>query len=224
MYMKIISISLLLIFILSSCGVNNSNNSKNLTEKNDKSTIEKTTEKNTETTTETTTEISTTSPSIPETSKKQKFTEILNSYTTEFDNNKTNRVYNIKKASKILSGTIVESGEEFSFNSVVGATGEKEGYKKAITYVNGKEEENYGGGVCQISTTLLNALYPLDIEVTEQHHHSLPVPYVEEGKDASVSYGSIDFKFINNNSYPIQINATVGEGKITVDIFKVEYK
>lgn len=216
MYMKIISISILLIFILSACGTNNSNNSEILTKINNERQIEKNTDINTENTS--ISEISS------ETIETQKFTELLNSHTTEFDNNKTNRIYNIKKASNILSGTLVQPNEEFSFNSTVGATGEEQGYKKAITYVNGKEEENYGGGVCQISTTLLNALYPLDIKITEQHHHSLPVPYAEEGKDASVSYGSIDFKFINNNPYPIQINVTVGEGKITVDIFKVEYK
>ena len=224
MYKKLFPVFfyLLPIFILSSCGRNNSSFAKN----NNRMYEQETTIQNTDNLNTASSE-PTPPSSVFETSTykpKEKVTQIVSSFTTNFDASKTNRVYNIKKASKIISGTIVEEGETFSFNDVVGATGEEQGYKKAITYVNGEEKENFGGGICQISSTILNALYPLKIDILEQHHHSLPVPYVEAGKDASVSYGSLDFKFINNNPYPIQINVTVNTGKITVDIFKVEYK
>lgn len=166
----------------------------------------------------------TTETTQTQTEAKQKVVEFLNSYTTNFDSSKTNRISNIKLASKQINGIIIEPNEIFSFNETVGPMGEKEGYKKAVTYVNGQEKENFGGGVCQVSTTIFNAVNQLGVKVVERHNHSHEVPYAENGNDAAVSYGGADFKFKNINDYSLQLNIDVKEKTITVSVSKVEYK
>lgn len=156
-------------------------------------------------------------------SKKKKL-EFINSYTTNFDNSKDNRVFNIKLASEKINESIVEAGEIFSFNETVGAMGAEQGFKKAVTFSQGKEIEGYGGGICQISTTILNAVKSLNVEILEQHHHSHEVPYAKKGEDAAIVYGSQDFKFKNLNSYPLQINIKVKKSTLTVSISKVIYE
>lgn len=161
---------------------------------------------------------------INDKSSKKKKLEFINSYTTNFDNSKDNRVFNIKLASEKINGIIVEAGEVFSFNEIVGAMGAEQGFKKAVTFSQGKEVEGYGGGICQISTTILNAVKSLDVEIVEQHHHSHEVPYAKKGEDAAIVYGSEDFKFKNLNSYPLQINIKVKKSTLTVSISKVIYE
>lgn len=166
----------------------------------------------------------TTEAKQPETEATQKVVEFLNSYTTNFDSSKTNRISNIKLASKQINDIIIGPNEIFSFNETVGPMGEKEGYKKAVTYVNGQEKENFGGGVCQVSTTIFNAVNQLGVKIVERHNHSHEVPYAENGNDAAVSYGGADFKFKNTNPYSLQLNIDVKEKTITVSVSKVEYK
>lgn len=163
------------------------------------------------------------SQSSKKSSKKKKL-EFINSYTTNFDNSKDNRVFNIKLASEKINGSIIEAGEIFSFNETVGAMGAEQGFKKAVTFAQGKEVEDYGGGICQISTTILNAIKSLNVEIVEQHHHSHEVPYAKKGEDAAIAYGSEDFKFKNLNSYPLQINIKVKKSTLTVSISKVVYE
>lgn len=186
--------------------------------------------KNTETTKESTKESTTVQTtkaietSDTQTKSKKKNLEFINSYTTNFDSSKNDRIYNIKLASKKINGIIIESGEIFSFNNIVGAMGAKQGFKKAVTFVQGKEVEDYGGGICQVSTTIFNAVKSLGVEILEQHHHSHEVPYVKKGEDAAISYGSEDFKFKNLNSYPLQINIKVKKSSLSVSVSKVNYE
>ena len=107
---------------------------------------------------------------------------------------------NIKLACKTINGVIVNSGEVFSFWDNLGCTTKENGYKKAKTFTSdGKVTQSYGGGVCQISTTIYNAVLKVKgLDVKERHEHSREVTYIEDGKDAAVSYGSADFKFKNN--------------------------
>lgn len=190
-----------------------------------KSKTEATTEKKVveETSTEQT-QATTQKETVKETEKKvKKKLVFLNSYTTNFDSSKKDRISNIKLASKKLNGTIVKPDEIFSFNQSVGAMGVEQGYKKAVTYVNGKEVENYGGGICQVSTTIYNAVESMGVKIVERHNHSHEVPYAQNGNDAAIAYGSEDFKFKNLNSYPLQLNIKVKKSTITVSVSKVEY-
>jgi len=149
--------------------------------------------------------------------------EQLATFTTEFDLNDEGRTNNIEKAAESINETILQPGEIFSFNETVGPTIEKHGYMEAIIFVDGEKERGFGGGVCQVSSTLYNAVLEIDLEVTERHPHSRPVFYVEEGKDAATSYGSVDLKFKNTLEFAIKIKAHVvtGEiGKITTEIVR----
>ena len=111
----------------------------------------------------------------------------------------------------------------FLFAKHFGPAKPEEGYKKADTFdSNGDIIQEYGGGKCQVSSTLYNAVKILSgIEIIERHEHSSSVPYVEEGQDAAVAYGSVDFKFKNNNNYSIKILASATEDEITIKIVKI---
>ena len=99
----------------------------------------------------------------------------------------------------------------------------EEGYQKADTFDNdGDIMQEYGGGKCQVSSTLFNAVRNIPgIEIVERHEHSSNVPYVAEGDDAAVSYGSVDFKFKNNNTYAIKILAEASEDEVLIKIIKI---
>ncbi len=204
----------------------NLNNSQTKKLKTTETTTQKqTTQSTTETKKiETTTTQTTKAEQSSSQTKTNKKLEFINSYTTNFDNSKTDRIFNIKLASKKINGTIIGTGETFSFNDTVGAMGAEQGFKKAITFVNGKEVQDYGGGICQVSTTIFNAVKSLGVEILEQHHHSHEVPYAKKGEDASISYGNEDFRFKNTNSYPLQINIKVKKNSLTVSISKVNYE
>lgn len=144
---------------------------------------------------------------------------LLSSYTTKFDPSLKNRTYNIKVAANALDGLLVVPGEEVSFNQVVGPRSSEAGYKEAGVIINNELVEDLGGGVCQVSTTLYNAVLLADLEVVERKNHSLPVSYVPIGRDATVVYGKVDFKFQNNSGRCLYIKTDVGDGRLTVKIF-----
>lgn len=142
----------------------------------------------------------------------------LGSHLSEFDVKSEGRANNIKVASQSINGAVIEPGETFSYNETVGPTTKKNGYKLGKIFVRGKKSEGYGGGVCQVSSTLYNAAEKAGMEIVERHHHSLPVNYVEKGKDAATSYGVIDFKFANTKEYPVMIQSNVNENQLVVEI------
>ena len=143
----------------------------------------------------------------------------LSSYTTKIYDTDKNRIYNIKLACKQLNGHKVLVGEEFSFNNKLGNMGEAEGYKKSIGFdSNGNKIKMYGGGICQISSTLYNAVLIANLKVTERHAHSRRVYYVPKNKDATVYAGGPDFKFINNSDSDIIINASTDGYTVTVTL------
>jgi len=137
---------------------------------------------------------------------------------TTFDAKEKNRGINITRASKSINGAVVQPGETFSFNDTVGPTIKRRGYEKSIIFVDGKKSEGEGGGVCQVSSTLHNAALGAGMTIVERHDHSLPVNYVEAGKEAATSYGVIDYKFKNEKSHPVRINSSVKDGTIRVSI------
>ena len=151
--------------------------------------------------------------------------EEISSFSTKLlkDYSDKDRDSNIKLACSTLDGTIVNSKETFSFWDTIGNPTEDKGYKEAKAFdSDGDIIEAYGGGLCQISTTLYNAVLDLDdFEIVERHPHSNDVPYIKEGKDAAVSYSSSDLKFRNNSDYDIEIEAEVENNKINIRILKI---
>jgi vancomycin resistance protein YoaR len=144
--------------------------------------------------------------------------ELLGTFSTKFAAWRKNRSSNIKKASDKINSVVVKPGEVFSYNKTVGPTSRKNGYKLATIFIKGEKYEGYGGGVCQVSSTLYNAAANAGLEIIERHDHSRPVPYVEKGKEAATSYGGIDFKFKNNKPFPIKILSEVEDGTVSVTI------
>ncbi len=121
----------------------------------------------------------------------------LGSFSTKFNPKQKGRSSNIKRASDSINSVVVNPGETFSYNETIGPTSRKNGYKLGTIFVKGEMFEGYGGGVCQVSSTLYNAAANAGMTIVERHDHSRPVPYVEKGKDAATSYGGVDFKFKN---------------------------
>lgn len=142
---------------------------------------------------------------------------------TSFSGNaSSDRVHNLKMGAEKINGVMIKPGREFSFDDVVGQRSEKNGWKKAATIVGGSMfEDDFGGGICQISTTLYNAVLNADLEVLDRRKHSIPSSYVDYGLDATVSWGSQDFVFRNNTDYPIFIFASCStdDQKVYVSIY-----
>lgn len=112
---------------------------------------------------------------------------------------------NIDIASSTISGTVLQPGEVFSQNETAGPYTEEKGYKEGEGYVGGEIVLDFGGGVCNVATTLYNTSIVSDLEIVERYNHSMPVPYVPYGQDAAVAYGYKDFKFKNNTDNPMLI-------------------
>lgn len=131
-----------------------------------------------------------------------------------------NRVSNVALALKQFNGMVVWPGEEVSFNDTTGERSEENGYKKAAVIAQDKGlEDDLGGGVCQSSTTLYNAMLKAGLQITERHRHSFPSSYVRTGFDAMVNYPSADFKFVNNSDGPIFIATSVYNGVAAVTVY-----
>lgn len=146
---------------------------------------------------------------------------ILGTYTTVFGQWDKNRTNNIMLSASKIDGTILKSGQVFSFNDVVGQRTEDKGYLESTIFVYDEKVKGIGGGVCQVSTTLYNTALYANMDIVERHTHKREVYYVPEGRDATVSYGTLDFKFMNNKPYDVMIRAyTVGD-KLTVEIVQI---
>lgn len=144
--------------------------------------------------------------------KDKLFRDIISTWKTSFKSDSDiakNRSQNIKIAASKINGTILLPGEVFSFNKVVGERTREAGYKDAYIFVNGKVIPDIGGGICQVSTTLYNAILPLGFDIIERRNHTYTVDYSALGMDATVVYGQIDFKFRNSGSWPIKILSSV---------------
>ena len=144
----------------------------------------------------------------------------LVTFTTETtDNDKRNT--NVRLAAEALNGTIVQPGEEFSFNSVVGQRTAEKGYQEAAAYNSGAVVQELGGGVCQISRTFVRVVFQSGMEVTFRRSHTFEPNYVTPGQDAAISWEQPDFRFVNTSDKPIGILASYADRKATVSIFGV---
>lgn len=130
----------------------------------------------------------------------------LSSFSTPLTSGVANRITNIKITSGKINNYVLKKGETFSFNEIVGPCTAEEGYKEAEIYVNKQIKYALGGGNCQVSTTLYNAVLAVPrIDVIERHEHGRNVDYIADGKDATVSYNTLDLKFTNNSKNDIKI-------------------
>ena len=143
----------------------------------------------------------------------------ISAYSTKFDASQAGRTYNIKVAAAALNGQLIAPGEEFSFNRVVGPRSSEAGYKNANVIINNELVPGLGGGVCQVSSTLYNAVLLANLKVTDRSNHSLPIGYVPIGRDATVSYGAIDFRFVNNSQSYIYLKTIVYGNNLTIKLF-----
>lgn len=149
--------------------------------------------------------------------------EVISSFSTNILDKDSGRQTNISLTCSTLNGTIVEPYETFSFCDTVGKATADRGYKEAKIFdADGNITMGYGGGNCQVSSTLYNAVLDnSNFEIVERHPHSHVVYYVEKNKDAAVACGSVDFKFKNNNSYSIRIDASTDGNQVTISIVKI---
>ena len=152
---------------------------------------------------------------------KEAFPNLLGTFSTTYDTKNSNRENNIKLASNKIDETIIMPGEEFSYNKVVGERTIAAGYKEAAVYSGGKVVDGIGGGICQLSSTLYNAVLYANLEVTERSNHRFLTSYVEAGRDATVSWGTVDFCFINTRKYPIKVKTKVKNGVVTAEIYGI---
>ncbi len=147
------------------------------------------------------------------------FPDLLSSFSTKYSVRATARTTNLKLAASKINGTVLMPGETFSYNKVVGARTIAAGYKEAPIYVSGEVVDGLGGGICQITSTLYNAVVYANLNVVERTNHQFVPSYVTASRDATVVYGSLDFKFKNNRNYPIKINCSVSGGIANFQIF-----
>lgn len=155
--------------------------------------------------------------------KSEPVETVLAEFSTTIKSRASNRLNNIQITCSKLNGTTVESGKSFSFCQTVGKATEEKGYKKADVIVDKQVTQALGGGNCQVSSTLYNAILKVsDFKVTERHPHGKKINYVPEGKDAAVSYGSKDLKFVNNTSNTIKIYASTDNKKVSIKIVSVK--
>ncbi len=146
----------------------------------------------------------------------------VSAYMTYYGSSEENRKNNIEIAAQAINGSVVKSGETFSYNQTTGERTAKKGYKEAPVYDNGKESRGIAGGVCQLSSTIYSSVMNLsNIKIVERHEHSLPVHYLPMDMDATVSWQKQDFRFRNNFSFDIQVQVVAHDGFLLVLIQRV---
>ncbi len=149
--------------------------------------------------------------------------DVLGTFTTSFSTSGKARSANVSNGCALINGTTLYPGEEFSTYAAVSPFSVANGYYMAGSYVNGKVVDSLGGGICQVSTTLYNAVLKSELQVTERHNHSMIVTYVEPSADAAIAESAgKDFRFVNNTDYPIYIEGSISGKKITFTIYGKE--
>ncbi len=150
------------------------------------------------------------------------FPDLLSSFSTRYDASNYPRTTNLKLAMNKLNGVVVAAGETFSYNNTLGKRTAEAGYKEAGGYAGGRVVQTLAGGICQISSTLYDAVVYANLDIVERHNHMFLAGYVGAGKDATVVYGSLDFKFKNTRKYPIMIKTSIGNGVAKVNIYGIK--
>ena len=145
--------------------------------------------------------------------------ELVAVYTTIFNTEDVNRTINVKLSAQKINGKLLYPGQVFSYNDTVGPREKAQGFKEAMEIINGEFVPGIGGGVCQVSSTLYNAVLLAGLNIVDRTNHSKPLAYVPLGRDATVAYNILDFKFSNNSPAPVMIMAEAEGNKLYVGIF-----
>lgn len=156
---------------------------------------------------------------------KEELTEIkdmLGTYNTNYNSSTQNRCDNISMAAEMIDGTVLYPGEEFSVYEYIGPLDKSNGYKLAGAYENGQTVEAYGGGVCQVSTTLYNTVILAELEITQRSNHSMIVSYVKPSMDAAIAGDYKDLRFVNNKETPIYIEGYTSGKNVYFNIYGKE--
>ncbi len=144
---------------------------------------------------------------------------LIASFSTDYGSSSSNRRHNVETAANHINGTLLAPNGVFSYNDIVGPRDRSLGWRDAPTYQDGQVVPGPGGGVCQVSTTLYNAVLRGNLKVVQRSHHSMPVHYVPAGCDATVAYDSIDFKFQNSTPGPLYVHARARGGRLTFNLY-----
>lgn len=153
----------------------------------------------------------------------EKIHDVIGRYKTSFKTSNADRSGNVRNGTRLVNGTVLLPGDSFSMYQTVSPFTEENGYYLAGSYLNGMVVESLGGGICQVSSTLYNAVLRAELQVDERHNHSMIVSYVDLSSDAAISGTSKDFKFTNNTEYPIYIEGITTEDKqVVFTIYGVE--
>lgn len=158
------------------------------------------------------------SPNVTTASVKGIDEVVIGSYKTTFNAGVTGRTENISISANTINQIVLGPGDRFYFNLVVGERTPARGYQKALEIVDKEFVEGIGGGICQTSSTLYNAVAQAGLEILEVNSHSKAVGYVPVGKDATVSWGGPDFKFMNNKDYPVMIKTIVNKSSGSIEV------
>ncbi len=145
--------------------------------------------------------------------------DVLGTFGTDYSSSSSGRKTNVARGCEMINGYVLYPGETLSVSNAMGSRTEENGYALASAYENGTTVDSYGGGVCQVSTTLYNAVIRAELEVVERHGHSLVVAYVDPSADAAIAEGTKDFKFSNNTDAPIYIEGTTDGETIRFTIY-----
>lgn len=161
-----------------------------------------------------------TMPNVTKESIKGISEQVIATYTTNFRPTDTGRNRNIELSAAAINNVVLGPGDYFSYNEVVGPRTTETGYQPAPEIINKELVMGIGGGICQTSSTLFNAVDEAGLKITAITHHSKSVGYVPEGRDATVSWGGPDFKFINDKDYPVMLKAKMDKEKgiLTVEV------
>ena len=149
--------------------------------------------------------------------------ELISSFSTKIYTKESERQNNISITCSKLNGTVVKNGSTFSFCNTIGPATSAKGYQEADIFdSDGNKKKGLGGGNCQVSTTLYNAVLKVSgLSIIERHEHSNKVPYIKSGKDAAVAYGSYDLKFRNNTGNDIRIEASATANNVSINLYKI---
>lgn len=149
--------------------------------------------------------------------------EKIASFSTKIYSKDSARQNNIEITCSRLNGFIIKNGSTFSFCNTLGPSNAQKGYQEADVFdKDGNKKKGFGGGNCQVSTTLYNAVSKVsNLQIIERHEHSNKVPYISDGKDAAVAYGSYDFKFKNNCGFDIKLSVSCTKNNVSVNLYKI---
>lgn len=212
-------LSAFLLFSFASCGRNSQQVDATVPE--DTSLSAPVTEETTETTTAEATTIGVTRVVYPVLSRDESnsYSFLMSEYSTTYKVSETERTVNLETAVSAVNNIVLQPGDIFSFNQIVGKRTITRGYRTAKVIINGEFDDGLGGGVCQVSSTLFNAVLLSNLEIVERTNHSVKIGYVPVGYDATVQWNTKDFQFKNNYDFPVKVTMNCGKGRVWARIY-----